>query len=203
MAAPSLGILQDFNGADGAISGWSRVTGVGNDMEIVGNQGGNAAGANAGGPTTPTYGPDFEWYFTVPVVSGFSVRLMAMHANRTSDNYDGYEVEFYSSGIDLIRYDAGSYNALGTGALTWGNGDAIGLVKVGSTLEMWHKPNGGSWTLMDSATDTTYNTAFHFGVRVANGTARIDNAGGGTLSASGPNAATLAAYRRNHLLMEP
>lgn len=61
-------------------------------------------------------------------------------------------------------------------------GDSFGLRRRYTTLEVWHKPAGGSWHLVYTMDDNTHMIDGRIGLVMANSTQRFSAFGGGTIS---------------------
>ena len=99
---------------------------------------------------------------------------------------DGYAVSVLvvaGAGNDIIRayrIDNGVSTPLGTGiAQEVSNNDSIKIRIVGSSIGVWYKASGGSWTLLETVTDATYSAAGYLGLFSTDTTARMDDFGGG------------------------
>lgn len=89
--------------------------------------------------------------------------------------------------VQLLKFN-GAVEYLATGNFTWQAGDAFGLESITSggtvTLNGYHKPVGGDWTLVVSDTDALSGgwAGGHVGLALADdtpGTLRLDDFGGG------------------------
>jgi hypothetical protein len=68
--------------------------------------------------------------------------------------------------------------------------DSIGVQVVGSAIDLYHKPSAGSWTLIQSTTDSSIASAGYIGIGSGAGITvepRADDFGGGTISSSLPS----------------
>lgn len=85
----------------------------------------------------------------------------------------------------LWRLDAGTIVTLGSLVVqSVAAGDQIALTAEGSLLRGWRKPSGGSWTVIRSHEDTTYNNvAGQVGIEITNSAnVKLDNFKANTIS---------------------
>jgi len=85
-------------------------------------------------------------------------------ARNSAADYDGYLVRLHRDDVggdlfELRRWDNGSSALLDTVGVTFADGDALGLRRIGAALEGWYKPAAGAWTQLLSASDATYQIA--------------------------------------------
>jgi Siphovirus-type tail component, C-terminal domain len=71
-------------------------------------------------------------------------------------------------------------------------GDSLGVRVQGSTITAWGKHAAGSWTLLSSATDTTFATGGRVGLLMSSTVPLMDDFGGGTLPVDLPVSGTLS-----------
>jgi len=198
-------VLDNFNRADGAISGstassgvtWSTggIDGNVNGLNICGNQ---LCGINTNGVLTPSYGPDTEIYADMPALpltsDGGYVFMAERISNVGTSGWNGYGMLFAPSNTwQLRRYTGGSSTVLASGTQAATAGDSLGFSVIGNTLTAWYKPAAGAWTSVVSTTDSTYSSAGPVGIELGDSTVRLDNlAGGSTVTNVPPAAPTLS-----------
>jgi chitodextrinase len=131
---------------------------------------------------TTTYGPGVEVAVRVAALPGNNnhIRLLARIQQPGSNAYDGYMLRTNQlSGTDqlfLERIDNGVGVGLGTFTRELANGDVLVLRVQGSTLEAWHR-RGATWTLVGTASDSTYGAAGFVGVGLRGTKGRLDDFG--------------------------
>jgi hypothetical protein len=181
MAFPeyALTVTDDFNRADATDLGasWSETPGSGlQNWEIQSNQAFNNSGGYAIAWWDAQDYADFEAVMTVAVAPGgsnsvgFNIRMREHET--TWNNQDSYLCHYNGTFNIAIQTNDG-YSVLDGSAGTLSNGDKLGVRANGSTIELWHY-TGGSWTLVASATDTTYPTG-NVGIQGQGTTLRIDD----------------------------
>lgn len=192
-AYPVTALLDDFNRADESplAGNWSTPINVSGASAAIS---GNGVITNSTPPAGVSaywdlaqFGPDCEAWITVSadLDTNENFSVFARLKDVGTDNYDGYQVGINaaSNEIGIGRRDNGSYTNLGSVTVTPSVGDSVGIRCVGSRIEAWHKPVGGSWTLKVAATDTTYAAAGYVGfdMYTEDFTTKLDDFGGGTL----------------------
>lgn len=105
--------------------------------------------------------------------------------------FDFYQWVWFvaSSSWRIIRVENGVAIGIGPNPTTpdLAAGDSIGMRLVGATIEGWHKPAAGSWTLLVSYTDPTpliHPGFIGIGMNDSDQAWRIDDFGGGSPSRS-------------------
>lgn len=169
---PFTTVLDDFNtGANQALSaraGWSAshlypgtadftTDSVPTKAVSTGNSD-NAWGTNF---------TDVEVYMTVAAAPAQQTDLYARWSG--SGTMNGYSLfSFSATGGNLFylaRIDNNVHTTLSSQPVqVLGALDSIGLRVVGSALEGWYKSSGGAWTMLVSATDSTYTGAGMIGM---------------------------------------
>lgn len=132
-----------------------------------------------------TFGPDSEAFVTITSKGATAwVDVFVRLASPGTTGVDGYSVEMDSGAATVTHYriDNGVLTALGSAiSQAFSNGDALGLKIVGSTLQAYRQPSGGSWaTLGTTRSDSTYTAAGNIGLHAANTSVVMDDFGGGT-----------------------
>jgi hypothetical protein len=214
-AFPTTGILDNFNRDDEnplANGTWTcpMQTGL-NNLQLVSNQVNTPSGSANCYWSASSFGPDTETYVKVaakPTANGLCVALAA-RISGAGGSISGYWGEFCTqSGTDtwdLYRFDNGTPTHIGTqGTAELTNGDSMGLQVMGNSVKLYYKPASGSWTVMSSATNSTYSGSGRIGLHMEDIPSQTDDFGGGTIgsatmimSNSGPVASTTgrAKYR--------
>ena len=189
MPFPTTSVLDTFNRPDEnpLASGWlGPLTFTGeNQLKVLSNQ---AAGTTAD-PSfnssywNTTYGPDVEAYAKVPAINiGNRIEIYARIVDvHPIDGTDAYCVSVAGTAWTLRKITNSSSVAIGAiETLTaLAANDEFGIEIVGTTLNAWHKPVAGAWTLLFSRTDSTWTTAGFTGLRCFGDIFRIDDFGGG------------------------
>ena len=202
-AFPTTGVLDTFTGADETpiATNWSGPI-ISGDLQLrrVSNQLAHNTSDTAGGSSyydLSTFGPNSECYITIPTFSsddGASLHPWLRMANPgVAGATDGYlfEQSFFPATPDRLRIkrvdnDVGTQLGGNITAGEYGAGDSIGSEIIGSTLQHYRRPRGGSWgTYGTSRSDSTYSGAGYIGLSgfpaTVNSTMRFDDFGGGTV----------------------
>lgn len=140
-----------------------------------------------------SFGPDVEVYYTITNKGSNGSSAGRLFARIDSSGNNGYSIQWDSfvSQIKINKIDgAGSETQLGaTISQSISSGDAIGMFVQGTTIELWYKLSGGSWTSLATRTDSTNSAAGYIGFDIYNpgvGTNPIiDDFGGGTIAGGG------------------
>ena len=204
-AFPTTSVLDNFTGSDEdpIATNWAgpiRVD-VSNQMRRVSN----AARSVVGGAACSSYydigtfGPDSEAFMTWSTVTTTDNDhldlFMRISSPGTAGQVDYYFANFikYAGAADSIAWQ---YTLDGVGPTLIGSeqftadfaaGDAAGAEVIGSTLQAYRKPSGGSWeTFGSSRSDSNVTAAGYIGIGGAdNSTSIFDDFGGGTVVAAG------------------
>ena len=196
MPFPTTGLLDDFNRADEdplANGTWSGPVRSGQaQCEVNTNQVSGNTGTNGSYWSVASFGPDMEAYIDVPVKAGSGDHeyLYARCANFGLTTFSGYRVIVISRPADLddwflTRFDNNvSTTLVGPTAQTFLAGDSFGIECIGSVIKSYRK-TGGTWTQIQSVTDTTYNAVSQIGLGGITTVYRLDNFSGGTVVAAG------------------
>lgn len=201
-----MALLDNFNRADEGpppsaswTNGWINQN-VGNGIEVFSNQArrndtGDAAQDSYW--TAPDFGPAVEVECVVsviPTATGDDVRLGARLVDVGVGTTDGYALLVARDATGqrdwfLYRVDNEVFTQIATVAdgASVVAGDSIKLVCNGSSIEGWHKPAAGSYSLILSAADATYAAAGKVGLAIKGTAARVDDFGAATLAAGGPS----------------
>ena len=138
------------------------------------------------------YGPDCEAYCDLvaknTVAGSYFFFGLRLNVPATIGSRSGYVILFGNPAdnqAQVYRLDGASTPAVGSPiTVTITAGDSYGVSMVGSTITVWRKPAGGSWTSQGTATDTTYKGAGFISLGALDNTAhsyKLDNFGGGTV----------------------
>ncbi|MDR3642149.1 MAG: hypothetical protein P4L74_00800 [Candidatus Doudnabacteria bacterium] len=221
-AFPSTGILDNFNRANQGPPPSSSWTNLENGLDVSSNA---VVSNTAGQPNSSYYntafGPNQEVYVTASNQVGDDFYLTGRMTNISGANFDGYVVYVSTNGSNqaITIYIGRADNQDGAGSnftnftvladlmysqtnITIANGDGVGMSIIGNKISAYYRSGSGSWQLIGSATDSTYNSAGYIGIG-RNTLGSLDNFGGGTivpnvsgnLTISGP--ATVNAYAGN------
>lgn len=210
MAFPTTSIIDNFNRANEGpplSSSWSRTFYATSGLEVVSNGAMQDDVNQVAGEyrNTGTYGPDSEAYITITTraTSGdyCTVWVDARLQDPNASTIDGYEVEMVmregNTTVNIVRIWKivnNSFSQLGSDInTTISNGDSFGIEVTGTgtvTIKAYHKPSGGSWGEIGSATDSSspINSAGYIGIGIYDsGSAQtvLDDFGGGTVVAGG------------------
>ena len=184
---PTTGVLDDFNRSNSGTLGANWIS-VFSDLSISSNRAaGSSSSDNDDYYNAASYGPDVEAYTTITTLPGNN-NYVQLWARLDVTNTNLYLLEYEQlSGTDAVRFyrvDGGS-SIVQIGSTINQNfsaGDLLGLRIVGSALTAWYKPTGGSWTLLGSVMDGTYDNAGYIGLGIYGTTGRVDDFGGGNVT---------------------
>lgn len=193
MAFPTTGILDNFNRTNDPhpVTGWTDYY---NGWDLVSNafKGSAAADWSVSYWNAGTF-QNCEGYFTITTkdtTNGSNVWLEFRVAQAGTNEYGYYIVAVTnSSGNDSLTLgyqDAGGTHSLLDVFQEVSNGDSIGFSANDSTLQLWYKASGGSWTQLGTdVTDTTYTAAGYLELSCYGTAWVIDDFGGGTIVSGG------------------
>ena len=144
------------------------------------------------------FGPDVEVYATIGSSIGPS-RLHFRIQQEGTAGHDGYALLAYTPTNELYIYriDNGTQTQLGAAiSQTISSGDSFGVSMIGSTITIYYKVGAGAWTSLGTRSDGTYTSAGKIGMAAFdNAEIRIDNFGGGTVTAV---VSLIVHYRGTH-----
>jgi len=199
MAFPTTSVLTTFTGADedplSEGGNWSgpiraaRGRGVRNTNQRRPGATGNATKQDYWTPATFT---DTEVFYTLvnKPASGY-VDLIARISSPNTATPTMYELEItIAAGTDtweLYQISAGTGTLINTFTATeLAAGDQVGMEVLGTgatvTINAWHKPSAGAWTLIGTYADTSANritSAGYIGIESNQSLQQIDDFGGG------------------------
>jgi len=197
-AGPVTPLLDDFNRANNTGppgANWTHMAvGSGkatNNLFISEAQAAAKSGANADYWNPQAFGPNSEAWVTVvtkPTQNDDPVVLSLRLQNPAASTASGYFADYTFSAKEKDKYHikVRTNGAVAATIATANNGpslvagDRLLFRAIGSTLELW-RFTGSSWTLLLTATDTTYPAAGYLGLAASDEQVRLDNFGGGTL----------------------
>ncbi len=134
-----------------------------NNLTQILSNSAQATGTDNGAVWKTTFGQDQEAYVTITEVNGLA--WFAINIRGTVFNNSGFLNDSYDVGIDVGGQpgkilcenqspDWGTWGANVTQSVS--NGDSLGIRAIGSALEAWYKPSGGSWTQIRTGTNSTH-----------------------------------------------
>lgn len=191
MAFPVTSVLDDFNRADGDPgSNWSpeilnnylRLTIASNQLTD------NSTAFESNYWNASQFGPDCEVYCDIVAMPTNSFSLVARMQNPDNDaSVVWYELSIDPTNSYLLKCSSGYASRAQLGAnlgVAFSAGDKAGLEVSGSTITAY-RYTGGSWSAIDSRTDSDVSGAGYVGIILWNdSTTTIDNFGGGSTSAA-------------------
>ena len=83
--------------------------------------------------------------------------------------------------FDLSKYVTGTFTGIKTTNQTVTVPFSFGVRVSGTTLSYWYRPNGGSWSELDSTTDPSISGTGHIFLGIDDTTGAATNFGGGTI----------------------
>lgn len=191
MTFPTTSILDDFNRADGAITGtsnWISPLFSHASLSITSNQLFNNSVFNENNVWNVSY-TDSEAYITLTDMAYGTNRVaVGVRFAGSGSTPNGY-FAFYlhdSTVVQLHRYDSGTPTQLGSDySFTASAGDKLGISAIGTTIKAYIY-SSGSWSEVLSATDSNYSSGLLWLYEKYNATNVIlDDFGGGEVVAGG------------------
>jgi hypothetical protein len=186
---PSTGLLDSFTGAPGALSASWQSPALSDPGTVAIASSGVTAGSTAASSATwsaTTFTANQEAHLTVPVLprSGDFIQVIgrldklgatgeSCYLLRVTPSTSTWDVRKKISGATSTSIR--SFNA------PFAAGDSMALQLVGSTVNVFRRPAGGSWSLVGSATDTAITGAGYLAFTLGDTTARGGSFGGGGL----------------------
>lgn len=187
MAFPTTSILDDFNRASLGTN-WTQGLLGDSDLAIDSSTAADGSGSGlwcAARWNVATYGADTEAFATIlESVSATRALLGRLDVSGGESAPDGYSVEFNNTAFcKAWRLDNGVATKLGSDFTVSGYGvdSQIGIEIVGTTITVYHKASGGSWSVVTTRTDSTYSAAGYIGLELYDNVTRTDDFGGGTV----------------------
>lgn len=199
MAFPVNGVLDDFNRANEGpppSANWtntwfSAIAPAG--LKVSGNALASGSAGNVDSYwSASTFGPDSECYVTLGANPDEGNYLGARLTTPSTTTTDGYELFNLGSGLNrLYRIDDSVQTQLGANlSFSSVTGDGLGLEALGDQIS-FYKRVSGTWSLVGSRTDATYNTAGYIGAGISNSPCTLDDFGGGSIGGAPPPATTV------------
>lgn len=187
---PSLAVVDNFNRANGALgAGWDGpVRPAEVEPAVFGNRvTGDPSEARSAYRDDITVDGDGEVFATVYDGTEEVVLYLLMNDVGTSD-VNGYMLKWDPGpgSLSMLRIDDDStVSVLESVGVSMASGDGIGLRRVGSVLEMFHRVAAGSFVVVgNGVTDGTYTSGrVGFGL-AASAAAKLDDFSGGELAES-------------------
>jgi hypothetical protein len=190
MVFAAANIIDPFTRADGSLgSSWTQIPfGGSTPPEIISNAVGPTATSNFSVMywNNTTFGIQTEAFIDIVTKYTFDdYDDMGVHLVQVASPMDSYAVlaAILSTGdlLKVVRYDDDIATTLGaTVAQEITNGDAVGIRRVGSDIQLWYR-TGGIWSLKATRTDTTYLGPYYPAFYASDGNAgltyRYDNFG--------------------------
>lgn len=183
---PSTSLIDDFNRADESplASGWTLPVWIGGgNVRVLSNSVTYITGdyGDAAWNTAPANDQEAWITFSTLTATGSpSASVFARLTNINGSTVRGYEVAAdVNAGTIELKTMTPSFTTLDSASITLQQGDALGIRAVGTAITGWHKPSGGSWTQILSATDSS-ETSGRIGFGIYQGTFAVDDFGGGS-----------------------
>ena len=184
------GLLDDFNRAneDPIVTNWTvptfsdETTGPANwDNQLD-------FGPGSAHYDLAEYGPDCEAWIKVVALSFAAVEIRARIQGEggavASGSYYAMRINA-SNEWNLRKLVAGSASDLTSlASFSMAPNDQIALACRGTSIEAWHKPAAGSWTMLGSVTDSAITAAGPLGMWSNDGSCNCDDFGGGNTEAT-------------------
>ena len=183
MAFPTTPILDDFAGT---LGNWTNSQF--GDGPLIINAGAVTGGAAlwGGGVWTAGFGADCESYITYnvkPTASDDAVIWGRVTGSGGTPTGYNLKMTAFTGAWVLEKFVAGTPTTLASGTQAIAVGDSIGISVVGASQTAWYKASGGSWAVLGTGADTAITAAGQIGLEVFNNVQRLDNFGGGTVTA--------------------
>lgn len=186
MPFPNTGVLDSFNAGAfqnlSARAGWSATTIAAHSWLTDGTPTLAQANVTPGGNMWGSQWTDAECWCTFTTLGAgvnFDICARVQAFSQFGSTY--YCVRVSTSSFLLVLMNGGGATTLATsGGFTGAAGDAIGVEVLGSTINGYYKPSGGSWSQLITATDSTITGLGNLGLaHVSSNTVAIDEFGGG------------------------
>lgn len=206
---PVTPVLDTFNRANEnpLASPWAKLSNVHSNTQLLSNYAqGQLFVRSSRYLSSVTTTPDLELYAKVVTRPSTNewVELFGRVANPNTNSLEAYCVQFIRSAtankctVKLIKFVANAEATLltFTDAVTWANGDFVGVRMVGSTISAWFKPAAGSWSRLALVVDTTITAGGYLGIGVLDsvGGAGLDDLGGGDITLYATDLAQAVAW---------
>lgn len=196
---PGAGYIDRFNRDDEApldTSLWTDdIFGVGDGCQLISNTARKGGGGGSAGCwlSQSSFGPRQTAYIKLPNASSHAQDttvslLYCLQDTPGASTVDGYALRFQkrsdADDLEIHTVTNGSYSqAANTIEQEVGDGDIIGVQHfVDGTHNVWLKPSGGTWSMVGSVSDATYDCSnTYLGLNIANSSHHVDDFGGGTI----------------------
>jgi len=206
MAFPTTAVLDDFNtGASQnltARSGWGATAMLGLTTYATDSVPTKAASSSTGGNFWGTSWADAEAWMDVTTYNP-SLETLTLCARITDTNagtltYYGVNM---SNGVttdfQIIKVIAGARTAIGVlNSQTVGAGDSVGISVIGTQITSYYKASAGSWTQMDTVSDSSITGSGFIGWRAHQAVLQEINQFGGGAPVASPFAPRRGGIRR-------
>jgi len=187
VAFPNTGVLDSFNAGAfqnlSARAGWSGTVLAAHDWITDSTPTLANANLTPGGNMWGSQWTDAECWCTFTTLgSGVSFDICARVQAFSQFGSTYYCVRATTSTFRLVLMNGGGATTLATygPGITGAAGDAIGVEVLGSTINGYYKPSGGSWSQLITATDSTITGLGNLALtHVSSNTVAIDEFGGG------------------------
>lgn len=190
MLFPSTSILDDFNRANTGpppSASWTTVT---NGLKVVSNVAAPVSAStgvsNSVYWNASTFGPNMEIFCDLGTRGGtFDEVDMYLRANTAISV--GYTILWYNSVVEVYQKPDEVTKIGASITRVIAAGDSLGASVYGSTIYIYYKASGSSWSLIGTRTDSTNSGNSgndRLGLGIFSGTdvnMRLDNFGGGTI----------------------
>lgn len=180
IAGPTTSVLDDFNRADQGpppSSNWTTLGG--GDLVVASNE---LAAGDAGACTyywnAASFGPNFEAFITLTDTGSASFNVWLMNTT----TYNGYGMAFNlnDDNARIVLVNTAVQSNLTSVSHVAAIGNTYWIHKYGTTLTLFYKTSGGSWTELTSTTDATYSdSGCYLVVTIFNIGSQLDDFGGG------------------------
>lgn len=190
MAAPSTGILDNFNRANGALgANWiDLASGVGYSKPLI-------VSNRLDWPQYPgllwatQFGQDQEAFVSLNSALYTGLAFALRMANPNTGNESGYFLycnNVVDGEVELWKFSAGLASAVSLGWFNWvmNGDDYVWVTAIGNTFTLYSSPNGiTNWTIRYVWTDSTYLRGGYIGAFNANNQnpSWLDDFGGGSI----------------------
>lgn len=195
MAFPTTSVLDTFDRADGGLgANWTTGFGDGAPSIISNVVGSGSAGWKGAWYTAASYGPDVEAFYTI--TASASTLSISVRGDGGGASWNGYVFNCSpvagANNCTIYKVVAGAATALGANfTQAYTNGDGIGLSAVGTTITAYFSSGGGAYSSVTTRTDSTFSGSGNIGFEVFDAAVRINDFGGGTISAPASGATTM------------
>lgn len=136
-----------------------------------------------------TFGADCEAYATIPTKGSFGFVELRVRCQGVGSAVTAASAYFYAFRWDasddryaLRKCVAGTQSEIiGLTTRAFSSGDKFGIQVMGTRIGLWHY-TAGTWTEFTSANDSSVSGVGYIGVNSNDGSAYLDDFGGGTVA---------------------